>query len=52
MAKTPPVGVRLDPHLKIALERAAVDDQRSLSAMIAKILSDWLKRKDKEERRS
>jgi len=41
MPKTPPVGVRMDPELKAALERAAFEDQRSLSALISKILREW-----------
>lgn len=41
MAKTNAVGVRLDPQVKAALERAAADDQRSLSSFIAKIVADY-----------
>jgi hypothetical protein len=43
VAKTNPLGVRLDPEVKEALERAAKDDRRSLSSLIDKILSDWLR---------
>lgn len=43
MVKTTPLGVRLDPEVKEALEKAARDDARSQSSMISKILSDWLK---------
>jgi hypothetical protein len=43
VAKTNPLGVRLDPEVKAALERAAKEDRRSLSSLIDKILSDWLR---------
>jgi hypothetical protein len=43
VAKTSPLGVRLDPEVKSALERAAKEDRRSLSSLIDKILSDWLR---------
>lgn len=42
MAKTNPLGVRLDPDVKAALEHAAADDGRSLSAMVERILKVWL----------
>ena len=43
MAKTNPLGVRLQPEVKAALERAARDDHRSLSSLIDKILVEWLR---------
>lgn len=49
MAKTHPVGVRLDPEVRAALERAAKADKRSLSAFIHKeleglaVAKGWLK---------
>ena len=43
MAKTTPLGVRLQPETKAALERAAKDDMRSQAAMIEKILVEWLR---------
>jgi hypothetical protein len=42
MAKTPSVGVRLDPEVKEALEQEAKADRRSLSAFISKIVSEWV----------
>lgn len=45
MAKTHPLGFRVEPEIKEALERAAKDDMRSVSALIQKILSDWLREK-------
>jgi len=38
-----PVSFRFAPEKKSALEQAAEDDSRSLSSMIDKILTDWLK---------
>lgn len=45
MAKTPSLGVRVQPETKEALENAAKDDVRSVSSLIEKILTDWLKEK-------
>ena len=43
MSKTGPLGFRLEPDEKAALERAAASESRSLSSMMRKILRDWLK---------
>ncbi len=43
MPRTAPLGFRVDPEMKAALERAASQDQRSVSSLILKILSDWLR---------
>ena len=40
--KMHPMSVRLEPHVRDALERAALDDRRNLSAMIDVILVRWL----------
>jgi len=45
MAKTHPIGFRVEPELKVALEKAAQDDRRSLSSLVEIILSDWLREK-------
>jgi hypothetical protein len=45
MAKTTPLGVRLEPDVRDALTQAAKDDSRSISSLIAKILTDWLRGK-------
>jgi hypothetical protein len=42
MVRTNPLGVRVDPAVKVALERAAADDDRSVSAMVERILKQWL----------
>jgi hypothetical protein len=45
MGKTPSLGIRLQPEIKEALQRAAEDDVRSVSSMAEKILTDWLREK-------
>jgi hypothetical protein len=41
--KTSPVSFRLPKEKKAALEKAAKEDTRSVSSMIEKIITDWLK---------
>jgi hypothetical protein len=43
MAKSDPIGIRLDPVELAALKRAAQSDDRSISALGRKIIADWLK---------
>ena len=43
--KTAQVNLRIDPKLKEAAEKAAADDQRSLTSLIEKLLTDHLRRK-------
>jgi hypothetical protein len=38
-----PIGVRLPPATKKALEAAARDDSRPVAALAQKIITDWLK---------
>ncbi len=45
MVKTPSLGVRVQPEIKAALQRAAADDMRSMSSLIDKILIEWLRKK-------
>lgn len=45
MVKTTPLGVRLSPETRSALEKAAKDDMRSLSSLMEKILVEWLRKK-------
>lgn len=40
--KCDPIGVRLDPMEREALVRIAEAEQRALSALMRKIISDWL----------
>jgi hypothetical protein len=38
-----PVSFRLLPEIKAALDKAAKDDHRSLSSLLDKMVSEWLK---------
>jgi hypothetical protein len=38
-----PLGARVEPTLKRALERAAKEEARSLTGLVEKILLDWIK---------
>jgi hypothetical protein len=42
MAKTHPLGFRVEPSIKEAIERAATADGRSVSNLIERILTSWL----------
>jgi hypothetical protein len=42
MARTNPLGVRVEPEIKEALERAAADDDRSVSSLVERFLRDAL----------
>jgi uncharacterized protein (DUF1778 family) len=44
MAKDERIMVRLDAATKTRITKAAEADQRSVSAMVAKIIIDWLKK--------
>jgi predicted HicB family RNase H-like nuclease len=37
------LSFRVPPDLKQQLEKAAADDQRSVSSLVVKALTDWLK---------
>jgi hypothetical protein len=43
MGKTPSLGVRVQPETKRALEKAAKADLRSVSSLVEKILTEWLR---------
>jgi hypothetical protein len=43
--KTTQMNLRLEPHLKAAAAKAAADDRRSLTSLIEKLLTDYLRRK-------
>jgi hypothetical protein len=43
MGKLPSLGIKVDPEIKDALQRAAAQESRSVSNMINKILVDWLR---------
>lgn len=42
--KTAQVNLRIDPDLKAMADKAAADDQRSLTSLIEKLLTDFLKK--------
>ena len=42
MPKGSPIGFRIEPEIKAALEKAAEDDERSLSSLITVVLKKWL----------
>jgi hypothetical protein len=41
--KTAQVNLRMDPELKTLADKAASDDQRSLTSLIEKLLADYLR---------
>ncbi len=41
--KTATLNLRISPQLKAAAEKAAADDHRSLTSLIEKLLSEWLR---------
>ena len=43
--KTAQVNLRIHPALKSAAEKAAADDQRSLTSLVEKLLTDYLRKK-------
>jgi hypothetical protein len=43
VTKTHPLGFRVEPEVKEALEKAAKADGRSVSNLIERILAQWLK---------
>jgi hypothetical protein len=45
MIRNVPTSMRLDPEVKVALEKAAADDDRSVSSLVERILKEWLREK-------
>lgn len=43
--KSVPISFRLEFETKQALEKAAKEDSRSVSSLLDKLVSDWLKEK-------
>lgn len=43
--KSAQLNIRIKPEMKAAADRAAADDQRSLTSLVEKLLSDYLKQK-------
>lgn len=42
MAKDAALGFRIPADMKVALERAAKDDDRSVSSLVERVLRAWL----------
>jgi hypothetical protein len=42
MARTAAIGIRVEPTVKEAAERAASEDRRTLASLVEKILVEWL----------
>ncbi|WP_200883981.1 hypothetical protein [Rhizobium sp. YS-1r] len=43
--KSAQVNLRITPTLKEAADKAAADDQRSLTSLVEKLLTDYLRQK-------
>jgi hypothetical protein len=43
MTKTSALAFRIETEMKAAIEKAALDDARSVSSMVEKILGQWLR---------
>lgn len=43
--KTATLNLRINPALKAAAEKAAADDNRSLTSLVEKLLADYLREK-------
>ena len=41
--KSVPVGLRITPSLKAAIDKAAMRDQRTVASLVEKVLSDYLR---------
>jgi hypothetical protein len=45
MARTASIGIRVEPPIKAAAEKAANDDRRTLASFMEKLLVEWLEAK-------
>ncbi len=45
MARTAAIGIRVEPHVKEAAEKAAAEDRRTLASLVEKVLVEWLESK-------
>ena len=46
MARTAAIGIRVEPNVKAAAEKAAAADRRTLASLMEKILVEWLEKND------
>lgn len=42
MARTAAIGIRVEPPVKEAAEKAATEDRRTLASLVEKVLIEWL----------
>ena len=42
MARTAAIGIRVEPEVKEAAEKAAAADRRTLASLLEKVLVEWL----------
>ena len=45
MARTAAIGIRVEPPVKEAAEKAATEDRRTLASLVEKVLIEWLETK-------
>jgi hypothetical protein len=43
--KTAPLGLRITPTVKAAIEKAAADDERSVASYVERVVSEHLRKK-------
>jgi predicted transcriptional regulator len=46
--KTAPLAIRITQTMKARLDEIALEEQRSLASLVAKIIADYLAAKDKK----
>jgi len=42
MTRSTAIGIRVEPEIKAAAERAAAKDRRTLASLVEKVLVEWL----------
>lgn len=47
--RRPFTGFRIDPDLRDGLERAAAEEDRSVSYLIRRAIREWLKRRERQK---
>ncbi len=45
MVRMNPLSFRVEPEVRAAIEKAATDEDRSISSMVERILKEWLREK-------
>ena len=52
MAKTAPIGLRVEPELKEQLEKVAEEENRSVANLIETVMRAWLDNRIQKRRKS